>query len=76
KHSLARIVVEKDIDTIFHMAAILSATGEKDPKYAYDVNMTGLINVLEVARKKRVERVITPSSIAVFGPDAPKNNTP
>lgn len=76
KHSLARIVVEKDIDTIFHMAAILSATGERDPKYAYDVNMTGLINVLEVARKKQVQQVITPSSIAVFGPDAPKNNTP
>lgn len=75
-HSLAKIVVEEQIDTIFHMAAILSASGEKNPELAYDVNLNGLFNVLEVARRKDVKKVITPSSIAVFGPDAPKDNTP
>ncbi len=73
---LAKAVVDHDIDTIFHMAAILSATGEKNPKFAYDINMQGLMNVLEVACRKRVKKLVTPSSIAVFGPDAPKQNTP
>ncbi|RMF60702.1 MAG: NAD-dependent epimerase/dehydratase family protein [Calditrichaeota bacterium] len=75
-HMLAREVVENEIDTIFHMAAILSATGEQNPQFAYEVNMQGLMNVLEVARRKEVQKVITPSSIAVFGPDAPKEMTP
>ncbi|RMI13536.1 MAG: NAD-dependent epimerase/dehydratase family protein [Calditrichaeota bacterium] len=75
-HMLAKAVVEYEIDTIFHMAAILSAVGEQDPLFAYRVNMDGLINVLEVARRKQVEKVIVPSSIAAFGPDAPKEATP
>ena len=73
---LARVVVEEEVDTIFHMAAILSAVGESNPQFAYQVNLQGLMNVLEVARQKGVKRVICPSSIAVFGPDAPKENTP
>ncbi len=73
---LARLVVEEDIDTIFHMAAILSAVGEQHPQMAYRINMEGLMHVLEVARQKGVRQVIAPSSIAVFGPDAPKENTP
>lgn len=73
---LAREVVEEEVDTIFHMAAILSATGEQNPQFAYEVNLQGLMNVLEVARRKGVEKVITPSSIAAFGPDAPKELTP
>ncbi len=75
-HMLAKEVVEKEVDTIFHMAAILSAVGEQNPQFAYEVNMQGLFNVLEVARRKGVERVITPSSIAAYGPDAPKELTP
>lgn len=75
-HMIAKIVVDYEIDTIFHMAAILSARGERDPQAAYEVNMQGLVNVLEVARRKKVDKVITPSSIAAFGPDAPKENTP
>ena len=75
-HMIAKMVVENDIDTIFHMAAILSATGEKNPQLAYQVNLQGTINILEVARIKRAAKVIIPSSIAVFGPDAPKNDTP
>jgi nucleoside-diphosphate-sugar epimerase len=75
-HMTAKTVVDYEIDTIFHMAAILSAKGEQDPQAAYDVNMQGLMNILETARRKGVDMVITPSSIAAFGPDAPKENTP
>lgn len=55
-------------DLVFHLAAILSARGEKDPKLAYDVNQTGTWNVLEAARKAGVKRLMFTSSIAVFGP--------
>ncbi len=55
-------------DLVFHLAAILSARGEKDPKLAYDVNQTGTWNVLEACRKTAVKRLIFTSSIAVFGP--------
>ena len=75
-HMTAKTVVDFEIDAIFHMAAILSASGERDPQTAYEVNMHGLMNILEVSRRKGVEKIITPSSIAAFGPDAPKENTP
>lgn len=75
-HMIAKTVVDNEIDTIFHMAAILSANGERDPQAAYEVNMQGLMNILEVSRRKGVEKLITPSSIAAFGPDAPKEHTP
>ncbi len=69
-------VVDKyKIDTIFHLAAILSATGEKDPQLAWEVNINGLYNILEVARGYKCA-VFAPSSIAVFGPSTPKDNTP
>lgn len=55
-------------DLVFHLAAILSARGEKDPKLAYDVNQTGTWNVLEACRKSGVSRLLFTSSIAVFGP--------
>jgi len=76
KQAISQIVVEHDIKTIFHMAAILSAVGEKNPQLAFRVNINGLENVLEVAVEQGVKKVIMPSSIAVFGPDAPKENTP
>ena len=75
-HMTAKLVVENDIDTIFHMAAILSAYGEQNPQMAYEVNLQGLMNILEVARRKSVEKVLAPSTIAVFGSDAPKDKTP
>ncbi len=69
--------VEKyKVDTIFHLAAILSATGEKNPELAYRVNISGLYNVLESSVKNKVGLVLTPSSIGVFGPDTPKENVP
>jgi nucleoside-diphosphate-sugar epimerase len=72
-----RIVIEKhQIDAIIHMAAILSATGEEHPNLAWNVNMGGLYNVLELARAYNMERVLVPSSIAVFGPETPRENTP
>ncbi|OPX23960.1 MAG: UDP-glucose 4-epimerase [Planctomycetales bacterium 4484_113] len=69
-------VEQHKIDTIINMAAILSATGEKNPQRCWDVNVAGLINTLEVAREHNLTQVLCPSSIAVFGPETPKENTP
>jgi len=74
--SLKKVIYEKSIDIVYHMASILSATGEKMPQTAWDININGLINVLEVSRRYDVERVIWPSSIAAFGPTTPRENTP
>jgi threonine 3-dehydrogenase len=74
--AVADICKRKQIDTIFHLAAILSANGEKNPQLAWNVNMQGFYNVLEVARELGIKQVICPSSIAAFGPDTPKDNTP
>ncbi len=76
KERLEEIVKSHGIDTIFHMSSILSATGEQNPQLAYKVNMGGLYNVLEVSREQGIEKLIYPSSIAAFGPDTPKVNTP
>jgi len=76
KNRLAEIVKKHDIKVIYHLAAILSAAGEKNPQLCWDINMTGLHNVLEVARELNVKQIICPSSIAVFGPETPKINTP
>jgi len=76
RKSIERAVDEYDIDTIYHMAAILSAAGEKDPWLAWDVNMNGTYNVLEVTRERDMVRVFVPSSIAAFGPETPRMDTP
>jgi len=76
KNQLAEIVKKHDIKIIYHLAAILSAAGEKNPNLCWDVNMTGLHNVLEVAKELQVKQIICPSSIAVFGPETPRENTP
>ncbi len=72
---IADIVDKYDIDTIYNLAALLSATAERLPLKAWDIQMNGLINVLEVAREKHCA-VFTPSSIGSFGPDTPRDNTP
>lgn len=76
KNRLAEIVKKHDIKIVYHLAAILSAAGEKNPQLCWDVNMTGLHNILEVARELNLKQIICPSSIAVFGPETPKVNTP
>ncbi len=76
RESLDEIVNKHRIDTIYNMAAILSATGEKNPKLCWHVNIDGLLNVLHAAIDNKLKRVIMPSSIAVFGPDTPRDNTP
>jgi len=76
RKELEGIVEEHDIDTIYNMAAILSAVGEKNPHLCWEVNMNGFMNVLEVAREYELARIINPSSIAVFGPQTPRDNTP
>jgi len=74
--TVERVVEEYDIDTIYNMAAILSAAGEEKPEVCWNVNINGLYNVLEIARKHKMTRIFIPSSIAVFGPETPKNKTP
>jgi len=69
------VVSSYDINTIYHMAAILSARGEADPRRAWEVNVEGLINVLDVAATRHA-RVFVPSSIAVFGPETPRDAAP
>lgn len=70
------LVRKYSITQIYHMAAILSATGEKRPHLTWDVNMETLFNVLEVSRLNNVKKVFFPSSIAVYGADVPKTNAP
>lgn len=73
--AVGQAVMRHDADAVYHLAAILSAVGEKDPRLAWHVNMASLEAVLEVAREQGCA-VFTPSSIGVFGPDSPKDPTP
>jgi nucleoside-diphosphate-sugar epimerase len=74
--SVERAIRLHRIDAVYHLAAILSAAGESNPDLAWDVNMEGLKNILDASAKLGVERVFWPSSIGVFGPDAPKDRAP
>ncbi len=69
-------VIRQHVTQIYLLAAILSATGEKNPNLAWHLNMQGLLNVLEIAREENLHKVYWPSSIAVFGPTTPKYNSP
>ena len=74
---ILRVQVRRhEVKTIYLLVAMLSAAGEKNPMLAWHLNMQSLINTLEVAREEGVEKVFWPSSIAVFGMDAPKENCP
>ena len=75
KNRMTEIVESFKPDTLMHMAALLSATAEKNPQFAWDLNMGGLLNALEVAREYDLQ-FFTPSSIGAFGPSTPKVNTP
>jgi nucleoside-diphosphate-sugar epimerase len=76
REDISRAVTENGIDAIVNLAALLSATAERMPMKAWQINMDGLINVLEVAREFGLLQVFCPSSIAAFGPTTPRDNTP
>ncbi len=70
------LVKNENVKQIYHLAAVLSATGEKNPLFAWQLNMDSLLFVLELAKEYKMDKVYWPSSIAVFGPNTPKINTP
>lgn len=76
REGITKAVEEHQITQIYHLAAVLSAVGEKNPHFAWKLNMESLFNVLEIARSHKLNRVYWPSSIAVFGPNTPKENVP
>jgi nucleoside-diphosphate-sugar epimerase len=75
RDALTEVVAGYDVDVVYHLASLLSATGEQRPDHAWDVNMGGLKNILDLARECDL-RVFWPSSIAVFGPSTPKTEVP
>ena len=76
RETVEKVVKDYDIDTIYNMAAILSAAGEEHPILCWNVNINGLYNILEIAHEYEMNRIFVPSSIAVFGPETPRKNTP
>jgi nucleoside-diphosphate-sugar epimerase len=76
KNRIFEIVQKYEITQIYLLAALLSATAEKNPMFAWDLNMNGLFNVLDLAKEGHIKKVYWPSSIAVFGPTTPRVNTP
>ncbi len=76
RDAIRELCQRHNIDTIVNMAALLSAEGEANPQVAWNVNVGGLLNCLEVARELGLVQVMSPSSIAVFGPGTPRDNTP
>ncbi|RRD39707.1 L-threonine 3-dehydrogenase [Leptotrichia sp. OH3620_COT-345] len=70
-----KIAKDNNVDTIIHLASLLSATAEKDPLFAWNLNMNGLVNALEIAKECKTQ-LFAPSSIAAFGENTPKDNTP
>ena len=71
-----KVIKDYDVDTVYNMAAILSAAGENNPQLCWNVNINGLYNIFDLAIKYDMARVFVPSSIAVFGPQTPRINTP
>jgi nucleoside-diphosphate-sugar epimerase len=76
KDRLAQVIEDHEIEQVYHLAALLSAKAEQNIDLAWKLNMDGLLNVLNIAREQSLDRIFWPSSIAVFGPDAPKEQTP
>ncbi|MBI4930916.1 MAG: NAD-dependent epimerase/dehydratase family protein [Bacteroidetes bacterium] len=73
---LKEVVADHSITQVYLLAALLSATAEKNPQFAWKLNMNSLFNVLELAKEKKIKKIYWPSSIAVFGPSTPKENVP
>ncbi|AFL82834.1 nucleoside-diphosphate-sugar epimerase [Belliella baltica DSM 15883] len=74
--AVTSLVKKENVKQIYHLAAVLSATGEKNPLFAWQLNMDSLLFVLELAKEHKMDKVYWPSSIAVFGPNTPKIHTP
>ena len=74
-NELESLVIDNNIDEVYHLAAILSAKGEEDPMLTWDLNMNSLFNVLDLAKNRIIKKVFWPSSISVFGNNTPKVNT-
>jgi nucleoside-diphosphate-sugar epimerase len=74
--AIAKIVEKEQINEVYLMAAMLSATAEKNPSLAWDLNMNSLFHVLNLAKEGKIKKIFWPSSIAVFGPTTPRENTP
>ncbi|GAB5416482.1 MAG: NAD-dependent epimerase/dehydratase family protein [Crocinitomicaceae bacterium] len=69
-------IISEGVNQVYLLAALLSATAEKNPDFAWKLNMEGLFTILDLAKEKYVDKIFWPSSIAVFGPTTPKENTP
>ena len=76
KEKLFEIIKQHNISEVYLLAAMLSAIAEKNIQLAWNLNMKGLFNILDLAKEKHIEKIFWPSSIAVFGPTSPKLNTP
>lgn len=75
-NQIEHLIEQYQITDVYLMAALLSATAEKNPAFAWDLNMNSLFHVLNLAKAKKIKKIFWPSSIAVFGPTTPKENTP
>lgn len=76
RDAVRQVVVEHNISEVYHLAALLSATAEKNPEFGWKLNMDGLFSVLDLAKEGLLTKIFWPSSIAVFGPTTPRHNTP
>lgn len=76
RDALKKVVIERQITDVYHLAALLSATAEKNPEFGWKLNMEGLFSVLDLAKEGHIKKIFWPSSIAVFGPTTPRTNTP
>jgi nucleoside-diphosphate-sugar epimerase len=76
RDAVRNLVKKENVKQIYHLAAVLSASGEKNPLFAWSLNMDSLLSILELAKEEKLDKIYWPSSIAVFGPNTPKANTP
>ncbi len=76
KDAIFSVIKKHKITQVYHLAALLSATAEKNPMFGWQLNMDSLLHVLNIAKENHISKVYWPSSIAVFGPGTPKKNTP
>ncbi len=76
REMVREFIIENEIKVVYLLAALLSATAEKNPDFAWKLNMEGLFTILDLAKEKHIDKIFWPSSIAVFGPTTPRENTP